>query len=93
MNAATPLHPDTKALDLRSWWMPFTHNRYFKSHPRLISSARGVVTRCGVVGAWWINSITKASIVCGSNCKVQINLDKSKSSAKRSSPFLKVETQ
>jgi beta-alanine--pyruvate transaminase len=41
MNAATPLHPDTKALDLRSWWMPFTHNRYFKSQPRLISSARG----------------------------------------------------
>jgi beta-alanine--pyruvate transaminase len=41
MNAATPLHADTKTLDLRSWWMPFTHNRYFKSHPRLISSARG----------------------------------------------------
>jgi beta-alanine--pyruvate transaminase len=41
MNAATPLHPDTKALDLRSWWMPFTHNRYFKNQPRLISSARG----------------------------------------------------
>ncbi|HEX4376896.1 MAG TPA: aspartate aminotransferase family protein [Steroidobacteraceae bacterium] len=26
---------------LQSWWMPFTHNRYFKSHPRLIDSAAG----------------------------------------------------
>jgi beta-alanine--pyruvate transaminase len=26
---------------LRSWWMPFTHNRHFKAHPRLIESASG----------------------------------------------------
>src|SRR5579862_427134 len=26
---------------LQSWWMPFTHNRYFKTHPRLIASAAG----------------------------------------------------
>jgi beta-alanine--pyruvate transaminase len=26
---------------LQSWWMPFTHNRYFKAHPRLIESASG----------------------------------------------------
>ncbi len=26
---------------LQSWWMPFTHNRYFKAHPRLIASAAG----------------------------------------------------
>jgi beta-alanine--pyruvate transaminase len=26
---------------LQSWWMPFTHNRYFKSRPRLIESAAG----------------------------------------------------
>jgi beta-alanine--pyruvate transaminase len=26
---------------LQSWWMPFTHNRHFKRHPRLIGSARG----------------------------------------------------
>ena len=26
---------------LRAWWMPFTHNRYFKAHPRLIASASG----------------------------------------------------
>src|SRR5712675_1630186 len=24
---------------LQSWWMPFTHNRHFKAHPRLIESA------------------------------------------------------
>jgi beta-alanine--pyruvate transaminase len=41
MNAAAPLHPDVTAQDLSSWWMPFTHNRYFKSHPRLISSGKG----------------------------------------------------
>jgi beta-alanine--pyruvate transaminase len=32
---ASPLDP------LQSWWMPFTHNRYFKDHPRLIESAAG----------------------------------------------------
>jgi beta-alanine--pyruvate transaminase len=26
---------------LQAWWMPFTHNRHFKSHPRLIVSAEG----------------------------------------------------
>ena len=26
---------------LQSWWMPFTHNRHFKAHPRLIESASG----------------------------------------------------
>lgn len=26
---------------LQSWWMPFTHNRYFKAHPHLIAEARG----------------------------------------------------
>lgn len=26
---------------LRAWWMPFTHNRHFKSHPRLITSGKG----------------------------------------------------
>jgi beta-alanine--pyruvate transaminase len=32
-------NPD--AATLRSWWMPFTHNRYFKSRPKLLASARG----------------------------------------------------
>jgi beta-alanine--pyruvate transaminase len=26
---------------LQSWWMPFTHNRYFKAHPRLVRSGAG----------------------------------------------------
>ncbi len=35
--SAPPPAPDA----LQSWWMPFTHNRYFKAHPRLITAARG----------------------------------------------------
>ena len=27
--------------ELKSWWMPFTHNRYFKDQPRLIASGAG----------------------------------------------------
>jgi beta-alanine--pyruvate transaminase len=34
MNAATEL-------DLQSYWMPFTHNRYFKQRPKLVASASG----------------------------------------------------
>ncbi len=41
MNAVNPLHPDTREGELRAWWMPFTHNRYFKAAPRLIASAKG----------------------------------------------------
>ncbi|HXQ63299.1 MAG TPA: aminotransferase class III-fold pyridoxal phosphate-dependent enzyme, partial [Steroidobacteraceae bacterium] len=41
MNAVSPLHPDTREAALRAWWMPFTHNRYFKAAPRLIASAKG----------------------------------------------------
>ena len=41
MNAVTELHPDAQNLDTRAWWMPFTHNRYFKNKPRLITKAKG----------------------------------------------------
>ncbi len=41
MNAVSQLHPDTREAALRAWWMPFTHNRYFKAAPRLIASAKG----------------------------------------------------
>ncbi|HXQ30611.1 MAG TPA: aspartate aminotransferase family protein [Steroidobacteraceae bacterium] len=41
MNAVSPLHPDSREAALRAWWMPFTHNRYFKAAPRLIASAKG----------------------------------------------------
>src|SRR5579862_6120178 len=41
MSAVKPLHPDASETELRAWWMPFTHNRYFKAAPRLIASAKG----------------------------------------------------
>ena len=41
MSAVTPLHPDAAA-NLDSWWMPFTHNRWFKAHPRLIVAGQGM---------------------------------------------------
>ena len=41
MNAATELHTDAQAAELRAWWMPFTHNRYFNQKPRLITKAKG----------------------------------------------------
>ena len=28
--------------DLEAFWMPFTANRHFKAHPRLISRAQGM---------------------------------------------------
>jgi len=41
VNAVTQPQPDSREAALRAWWMPFTHNRYFKSAPRLIESAKG----------------------------------------------------
>ena len=41
MNAVSHLHPDSREAALRAWWMPFTHNRYFKAAPRMIASAKG----------------------------------------------------
>ena len=40
MNATTPLHTATP-LDLASYWMPFTHNRYFKQRPKLVARGEG----------------------------------------------------
>ena len=34
--------PDFIRPDLDPLWMPFTHNRYFKQHPRLVVAAEGV---------------------------------------------------
>ena len=39
-NTARQLQPDLP--DLESYWMPFTGNRYFKQHPRMISRAEGM---------------------------------------------------
>ena len=41
MSGKATLHPDDTGADLQAWWMPFTHNRLFKSKPRLIESAQG----------------------------------------------------
>jgi beta-alanine--pyruvate transaminase len=38
---AEPQDSATQIDGLQSWWMPFTHNRHFKAHPRLIESAAG----------------------------------------------------
>ncbi len=55
---------DSDLPDLRSYWMPFTGNRYFKSHPRLIERAEGMYcwTHDGrklidaVAGLWCCNA-------------------------------------
>jgi len=51
-------------LDLQSYWMPFTANRYFKRHPQLLESAAGMyyTTRDGqrildgIAGLWCVNA-------------------------------------
>jgi beta-alanine--pyruvate transaminase len=50
--------------DLQSYWMPFTGNRYFKEHPRLITGAKGMYCRSHdgrqlldvVAGLWCCNA-------------------------------------
>ena len=39
---ANASRPDFIRPDLDPLWMPFTHNRYFKQHPRLVVAAEGV---------------------------------------------------
>src|SRR6218665_2189584 len=49
---------------LDEFWMPFTDNRYFKSNPRLLSSAKGMYYRTpdgrdildGTSGLWCVNA-------------------------------------
>ena len=58
---ATPLHNE---LDLDAYWMPFTANRAFKSEPRLIQSASGMMCRTddgrdlldSISGLWCCNA-------------------------------------
>ena len=42
MNDAADFSTDAAALNLEALWLPFTHNRYFKQHPRLVVGAEGV---------------------------------------------------
>ena len=61
-NTAEQLDPALP--DLEAYWMPFTGNRYFKSHPRMITRASGVhcYTHDGrelidaVAGLWCCNA-------------------------------------
>jgi len=55
---------DTSLPDLEAYWMPFTGNRYFKKHPRVIARAQGMYcyTHDGrklldsVAGLWCCNA-------------------------------------
>jgi len=50
--------------DLDAYWMPFTHNRYFKQHPRMVVQAEGMHYRTadgrrvldGLSGLWCSNA-------------------------------------
>ena len=50
--------------DLDAFWMPFTDNRYFKSNPRLLATARGMYYQTpegrqildGTAGLWCVNA-------------------------------------
>ncbi|MBL8774025.1 MAG: aspartate aminotransferase family protein [Phenylobacterium sp.] len=52
------------ARDLSAFWMPFTDNRYFKAHPRLLASADGMYYRTpegravldATSGLWCVNA-------------------------------------
>ncbi|MDO9362948.1 MAG: aminotransferase class III-fold pyridoxal phosphate-dependent enzyme [Sphingopyxis sp.] len=54
----------TSAIDLSHYWMPFTDNRYFKSHPRLLAAAEDMhySTPAGdpildaTAGLWCVNA-------------------------------------
>lgn len=36
------LPPATAQAALEALWLPFTHNRHFKQHPRMVSGAEGM---------------------------------------------------
>ncbi|MGD9603659.1 MAG: aspartate aminotransferase family protein [Gammaproteobacteria bacterium] len=52
------------APDLAAYWMPFTHNRYFKQHPRMVVQAEGMYYHTadghrvldGLSGLWCSNA-------------------------------------
>jgi beta-alanine--pyruvate transaminase len=51
-------------MNLDAYWMPFTPNRQFKEHPRLVTSAEGIVLRTpdgrevldGISGLWCVGA-------------------------------------
>ena len=56
--------PVTAAPELEALWLPFTHNRHFKRHPRLVSGAEGMYYTTpdgrrvldGLSGLWCCNA-------------------------------------
>ncbi|PIB90757.1 aspartate aminotransferase family protein [Caulobacter sp. FWC2] len=54
----------TSANDLDAFWMPFTPNRRFKAHPRMLSSAKGMIYKTpegrevldATSGLWCVNA-------------------------------------
>ena len=54
----------TQTPDLNAYWMPFTANRYFKSHPVMLAGAEGMYYRTadgrevldGIAGLWCCNA-------------------------------------
>jgi len=56
--------PTTARADLEAFWMPFTANRQFKAHPRLLARAEGMhywtedgrKVLDGVAGLWCVNA-------------------------------------
>jgi beta-alanine--pyruvate transaminase len=60
----TPDGNDTGSLNLEPLWMPFTHNRYFKQHPRYVVAGEGMYYRThdgrrildGLSGLWCSNA-------------------------------------
>ena len=62
--AAEYLDPSFALPELEALWLPFTHNRYFKKHPRLVSRAEGMYYSTpdgrkildGLSGLWCCNA-------------------------------------
>ena len=62
--AVTPPGPGHHDLDLDALWLPFTHNRLFKRHPRLVERAAGMYYETpdgrrildGLSGLWCSNA-------------------------------------
>jgi beta-alanine--pyruvate transaminase len=56
--------PNVTRADLEAWWMPFTPNRQFKAHPRLLARADGMYYWSadgrrildGAAGLWCVNA-------------------------------------
>ncbi|MDZ7643174.1 MAG: aspartate aminotransferase family protein [Woeseiaceae bacterium] len=61
-NTVRQMNPELP--DLQAYWMPFTGNRYFKQHPRLITGAEGMYCQTqdgrrlldAVAGLWCCNA-------------------------------------